>query len=237
MLSSALQAVGFTVAYLCEYQPQLKNLLAHKFPGANVQPDVDATPWVQWAAAGGRALLVVAGIACQPFSRAGRMLGSRDKRAFQALKVLEAAIALHASYILLENVPGLVDNNDAHGVFSIICYRYASAGYEMCQVLRLNHSECAGGTIRERIFILFTAGSAPRVTNFDVQPTACLAASLPELHGTTTSIGAHEGQSSPILQDLSQDLNCSQCVGCNSAPNQYAKAASYRCQAMRQCGE
>ena len=63
------------------------------------------------------------------------MLGSRDRRAFQTLKVLAAAIALHASYILLENVPGLVDNNDVHGVFSIIFYKYEPAGYEVCQVL------------------------------------------------------------------------------------------------------
>ena len=42
---------------------------------------------------------MVAGVSCQPFSMAGKMLGGDDPRAWGALLVCEAAV-----YVLLENV-------------------------------------------------------------------------------------------------------------------------------------
>ena len=75
-----------------------------KAPRALIASDNRDTPWIQWAAAGLKALILVVGVSCQPFSVAGKMLGRSDPRAWDALLVCESAIALGAVYVLLENV-------------------------------------------------------------------------------------------------------------------------------------
>jgi site-specific DNA-cytosine methylase len=158
-MSAALARFGWTIAMLCESQPHLRLLLEHQFPAANVQPDVDAQPWLLWSTLGMTALLIVAGISCQPFSDAGPKLAQHDPRALDALKVLDAAVALQSLFVLLENVPNYVREDGSHGVFSRVRSAFTAAGFTLQSVSFVRHNECGGRTSRERVFILFVHSS------------------------------------------------------------------------------
>ena len=172
-MSSILQALGWQAVMLCEIQPHLRLLLSHKFPQANVLGDMDTAPWLVWQALGLTALLVVAGISCQPFSDAGPKREQHDPRSDDALKVLQAAIALQSAAVLLENIPNFVDNDPQHGVFTRVCDAFGKAGYDLIRVTRRTHNQCGGRTTRKRLFILF----AHRDRGFQI-PTTALAATL-----------------------------------------------------------
>jgi site-specific DNA-cytosine methylase len=120
-----------------------------------VQPDVDEKPWVQWAADGLQTDIVVAGVACQPFSTAGRMMEERDWRAFQSLLVLEAALMLGAKLVLLENVPGLTNNDFRHKVYSVIVLKFRLAGFSQHRWVSVQHHQLGGRTRRSRVFLAF----------------------------------------------------------------------------------
>ena len=118
VMSITLAALGCCISMLSECAQHLHAYLAAKAPDVNIALDNKDKPWIQWAASGLRALIIVAGVSCQPFSAAGKMLGADDDCAWDALLVCEAAVALGAVYVLLENVPGCVDRDHEHGVFS-----------------------------------------------------------------------------------------------------------------------
>ena len=155
VMSVTLAALGCCISMLSECALHLHAYLKAKAPDASIASDNNDKPWIQWAAIGLRALIVVAGVSCQPFSVAGKMLGGEDKRAWDALLVCEAAVALGAIYVLLENVPGYVDRDNVHGVFSEIKAAFKRAGYELVRVFYPKHSNCGGRTHRSRVLILF----------------------------------------------------------------------------------
>jgi site-specific DNA-cytosine methylase len=154
-MSQALQEQGYCIKVLCELENNLQELAKVKFKEANVQPDMNERPWRAWAAAGITLAILIAGFACQPFSTAGMMREQHDSRAFQVLQVLEAAKALKATMVLLENVDGLVDNDWRHGVYSMIKIKFKAAGYKTHILIRAKHDECGGDTGRARVFLLF----------------------------------------------------------------------------------
>ena len=73
VMSLTLAALGCSVAMLSECALHLHDYLRLKAPGALISKDNKDKPWIQWAAAGLKALIVVAGVSCQPFSVAGRI--------------------------------------------------------------------------------------------------------------------------------------------------------------------
>jgi hypothetical protein len=166
-VSSLMAECGWEVMVLCECVPVLVSLLKHKFPRASVAEDMETKPWVQWAAAGISVLLLFAGTSCQPFSAAGKQEMHADRRAWQPLLVLEAAIALCAQYIILENVPDLVDMDHVHGVFTIIQREFQDAGFELVRLLRPRHDLCGGGTVRDRVLLAFRRSQSSEHSGFD----------------------------------------------------------------------
>ena len=155
VMSLTLAALGCTVAMLSECALHLHAYLKLKAPGALIADDNRNKPWIQWAAAGLKALILVAGVSCQPFSVAGKMLGGADPRAWDALLVCEAAVALGAVYVLLENVPGYVHRDSMHGVWTKVVAAFTAAGYDLIRVFEPKHSNCGGRTYRSRILCLF----------------------------------------------------------------------------------
>jgi site-specific DNA-cytosine methylase len=152
---------GWRVTMLCECAELLLGLLRHKFPAATFSSNVNKKPWIQWAAAGLSVVLIFAGVACQPFSDAGMLRQQDDARAWQALLVLEAAVALKALYVVLENVTNFVDKDVDHGVFTKVVEAFDKAGYDLKTVLRPRHSECGGQTSRDRVLVVFVQRGAP----------------------------------------------------------------------------
>ena len=117
--------------------------------------DVKQKPWEQWKQAGMLALLIIAGISCQPFSEAGPRNFGDDPRAWGALVVCDAAEALGAVFVLLENVPNYCDLDKVHGVFTKIVQHFASKGYVLVRIFRPRHNHCGGHTYRARVLPLF----------------------------------------------------------------------------------
>lgn len=146
VMSITLAALGCSISMLSECAQHLHAYLAAKAPDARIALDNKDKPWIKWAAAGLRALIIVAGVSCQPFSAAGKMLGADDDRAWDALLVCEAAVALGAVYVLLENVPGYVDRDHEHGVFSEVVDAFKRSNYVLIKVFYPKHSNCGGRT-------------------------------------------------------------------------------------------
>lgn len=154
-MSSAFELLGWTILLLCEYETHLQTYLQHKFPAANVQPDVNRFPWRAWARDGMHVLLVCAGVACQPFSDAGMRLADQDDRAYQALLVADAALALSAAYVLLENVPNYVTKDDTHHMFTRVCDYFNQLGFVLQHIEYPVHHKCGGNTTRARVLVFF----------------------------------------------------------------------------------
>ena len=152
-MSLTLAALGCAVAMLSECALHLHAYLKLKAPGALIANDNRDKPWIQWAAAGLKALTLVTGVPCQPFSVAGKMIGGADPRAWDALLVCEAAVALGAVYVLLENVPGYVDS--VHAVWTEVVAAFTAAGYDLIRFFEPKHSNCGGRTYRSKILCLF----------------------------------------------------------------------------------
>lgn len=83
------------------------------------------------------------------------MLEQNDPRAYQVLLVIEAAIALRSTYLLLENVPGLIVNDWRHGVYSMIKAKLHVAGFRSHRAVMAMDHEVGGDTGRDRAFLLF----------------------------------------------------------------------------------
>ena len=158
VMSAVLQSIGWHVSMLCESNTALAGFLKIRFPGADVQLNVEDKPWLQWARDGLTALAVVAGVPCQPFSPIGQMRMHEDSRAFMALHVCDAAVALQSSYVILEEVPNFVDLDHIHGIFTRTKEYFSEKGFTLMHILRPDHSECGGWTSRKRVIIFFTKG-------------------------------------------------------------------------------
>lgn len=101
------------------------------------------------------ALIVIAGVSCQPFSNAGPRRFGSDERAWDAIPVCDAAETLEAVFIILENVCNYIDMDHTHGVWSKILSYYRSKGYVLVRVLRPRHQHCGGHTYRARVIPIF----------------------------------------------------------------------------------
>ena len=114
VMSLTLAALGCTVSMLSECAEHLHAYLRTKPPSEAIASDNHDQPWHSWARAGLKAVIVVAGVSCQPFSSAGKLQYGADPRAWDGLLVCEAAVALGALFVLLENVPAYVFNDHTH---------------------------------------------------------------------------------------------------------------------------
>lgn len=165
-MAAAFQRLGWQVSHVIERASDLREYLLQEFPTATVTEDVEHKPWQAWRQQGQSVDLVAAGFPCQPFSEAGQLALDRDPRAGHVLLVCEAAVALCAMYVLLENVPNFVDLDTTHHLFSRVCDYMVGQGYHLVQVIRLAHDSCGGATRRMRVFILFASAGAPPVLPF-----------------------------------------------------------------------
>jgi DNA (cytosine-5)-methyltransferase 1 len=87
-------------SWLCESDPNCQVVLARHWPSVPVIPDVREVD-----ASLGTIDLLHAGYPCQPFSAAGKRLGSRDERHLWPA-IANAIRVLRPRLVVLENVPG-----------------------------------------------------------------------------------------------------------------------------------
>ena len=154
-MTRVLVNLGWTAAMLAECATGCVKFLKYKLPGVALSLNVEHKPWTAWRKGGMLALIVVAGISCQPFSEAGPMKFDKDSRAWDAFHVIDAAIALQAAWVFLENVPNYVHKDPQHGVFTKLKAYALERGFVLVRVMFPRHDYCGGETYRSRVLIVF----------------------------------------------------------------------------------
>ncbi len=96
--------------------------------------------------------LITAGFPCQPFSITGRRLGFADTRGTLFHEIVRVAEARRPPYLLLENVPGLL-NHEQGKTFGAIIREISKLGYglEWCV---LNSADFGVPQNRRRVYIV-----------------------------------------------------------------------------------
>lgn len=168
VMTRILIGLGWTAAMLAECATGCIKFLSWMLPETKLERRVETRPWDTWRQAGLLALIVVAGVSCQPFSEAGPMRCDKDSRAWDAFHVFDAAVALQAAWVVLENVPNYIDQDDRHGVFSKVIAYAEDRGYKLLRVLRPKHHCCGGETYRRRVVPVFLRTEL--VDSVDLQP-------------------------------------------------------------------
>lgn len=119
-LDLGLERAGMRVVWQAEIQPYAAAVLARHWPGVPNLGDVTAIDWDQVE----RPDLVCGGFPCQPVSVAGLRRGSDDERWLWP-EVHRAVRHLRPRFVLLENVPGLLD-----GWLGPVLGDLAASGYD-----------------------------------------------------------------------------------------------------------
>jgi DNA (cytosine-5)-methyltransferase 1 len=148
-LELGLERAGMTTVGQVELDPFCRTVLARHFPEVPRHDDVrTAVTW--WRSQRRPRVDVVAGgFPCQPFSNAGRMLGTDDPR-WMWPAMAAVVRALRPTYVLVENVSALVRDADA---FGIVLGDLAALGFDAEWAL-LHASAFGAPTPRERVYLL-----------------------------------------------------------------------------------
>ena len=113
--SVAWGPLGWTPIAFAEIEPFPCALLAHHYPSI---PNLGDMTQIDGTAYRGQVDVLVGGTPCQSFSVAGLRRGLSDERGNLALKFVELADAVQPSFVVWENVPGVLSTKDnAFGCF------------------------------------------------------------------------------------------------------------------------
>ena len=96
--------------------------------------------------------LLCGGFPCQAFSTAGKRLGFEDSRGTLFFEIARLAAARRPSYLLLENVPGLL-SHDKGRTFTAILSTLSELGYGI-EWLVLNSKDFGVPQSRRRVYIV-----------------------------------------------------------------------------------
>ena len=139
---------GCEVAHLVEIEPFCQSVLAVRFPGVPITPDVRHVN-----CSAGDYDIITAGFPCQDNSKAGaRKAGLAGARSGLIWEVLRITSQCRPRYLVLENVPNLLYINEGRD-FRAILWALFQIGFDAeWEVI----SSCALGAphTRERLFIL-----------------------------------------------------------------------------------
>jgi len=110
--------------------------------------------------------LLCAGFPCQSFSIAGKRRGFQDTRGTLFFEICRVLWAKRPSYLLLENVKGLLSDGDGR-TFQTILKSLDELGYD-CQWQVLNSKNFRVPQNRERVFIIGHLRGKPRLKVFPI---------------------------------------------------------------------
>ena len=141
----AFQQAGFGITWQVEIDDYCQQVLAHHFPTTQRYGDVYTAhnlPHVD---------VITAGFPCQPFSVAGRQLGSDDER-FLVPEMLRVIQEVQPSVVFLENVPHFATLNDGYE-FKQLLQWFAENGYD-AQWQHIRAEDAGAPHRRERWFCI-----------------------------------------------------------------------------------
>ena len=150
----AAKWAGFETVQFVEYEPYAQKVLAKNFPGIPIHGDIyefDATEYLG-------VTLITGGFPCQPFSHAGKRLGTADDRAIwpQMLRVIQEA---RPTWVLGENVSGLIQMELDTVLFDLENEGYAAQSFVLPAVAKDARHR------RDRVFIVAHSNNDPNGTN------------------------------------------------------------------------
>ena len=122
----AAEWAGWENIFHCEYDPFCQKILKHHFPNSKLYEDIrtfDASNYF------GRIDILTGGFPCQPFSAAGKRLGTDDPRHLWP-EMLRIIREVSPRYVVGENVSGLL-NWSGGLVFEEVCSDLETEGYEV----------------------------------------------------------------------------------------------------------
>jgi DNA (cytosine-5)-methyltransferase 1 len=105
----AWELLGWRPAFFAEIEPFPSAVLAHHYPAIPNLGDMAAIDGTTWR---GKIDVLVGGTPCQAFSVAGLRKSLDDARGNLALKFVELADATDPTWIVWENVPGVLSTRD-----------------------------------------------------------------------------------------------------------------------------
>lgn len=120
----AAEWVGWTNVFHCELDPFCQTILKHHFPNEKSYPNIKETDFSEW---NGRIDVLSGGFPCQPFSTAGKRMGTTDNR-YLWPEMLRAIREIRPRWVVGENVLGIVNWN-AGMVFQQVCADLEAEGY------------------------------------------------------------------------------------------------------------
>ncbi len=113
-LELGLERAGMTTVGQVELDPYCRSVLAHHWPEVPQHDDVRTAPTWWLGQHRPQVDLVCGGFPCQPFSLAGKQLGTADER-WGWPWMADVVRAVQPSYVVVENVAALVRDRDAFG--------------------------------------------------------------------------------------------------------------------------
>lgn len=147
----AAERMGWKNSFHCEINSFCRKVLNYYWPKAESYEDITKTDFTIWR---GRISVLSGGFPCQPYSAAGKRLGTEDERHLWP-QMLRAIREIQPRWVVGENVRGLV-NWSGGLVFEEVQADLEAQGYEV-QPFLLPDSGVGAPHQRERIwFIAYT---------------------------------------------------------------------------------
>lgn len=121
---------GMSVAWQCEINPDCQKVLRHHWPEARLYGDITQVSGGEIAPVD----VITAGFPCQDLSVAGKRAGLDGARSglfFEVVRIIremgEATDGLYPTFLVLENVPGLLSSNRGRD-FAVVLREVAESG-------------------------------------------------------------------------------------------------------------
>ena len=164
--SVAWEPLGWKAAFFSEIEAFPRAVLAHRWPGVKCHGDFTTIREKQYDPVD----LLVGGTPCQSFSVAGLRGGLADERGNLALEYLRLAGRLRPSWLLWENVPGVLSSNGGRD-FGAFLGGLGQLGYGFAyRVLDAQYFGLAQR--RKRVFVVGYLGDWRRAAAVLFEPTS-----------------------------------------------------------------
>jgi len=147
------EQVGWTNIAHCEFNPWARQVLRHYWPEAVSIHDVTTSDFTPFR---GQCDIITGGFPCQPFSAAGRRLGTDDPRHLWP-HMLRAIREIQPRWVVGENVGGILTWSGGM-VFEMVCADLEAAGYSV-QPFVLPAAGVGAPHRRDRVWFVAYSGS------------------------------------------------------------------------------
>lgn len=122
--------LGWDNIFHCEIDPFCRKVMQYYFPNSKAYENIKETDFTKQR---GKVDIITGGFPCQPFSLAGKRLGTKDERHLWP-EMLRAIREVRPGWVVAENVRGLISWNEGL-VFEAVCADLEAEGYKVLPFL------------------------------------------------------------------------------------------------------